>query len=80
MRRCPECKIEVGDPVSRCPLCGAELESSGTEQTEVPLYPVFSAYDQPRSAFPLLAKIFAFISLIAAGTCTLINLLTSFSI
>lgn len=75
MRRCPECKIEIGDPVSRCPLCGAELEFSGTEQAEGSLYPDFSAHDQPRSSFPLLAKIFAFLSLIAAGTCSLIDLL-----
>ena len=77
MRRCPECNIEIGDPVSRCPLCGAELECSGTEQTDGPLYPVFSDNDKQRSSFPFLAKLFAFLSLIAIGTCTLINLLTA---
>ncbi len=77
MRRCPECKIEVGDPVSRCPLCGAELELTGNEQTEGMMYPVFSAYDKPHSTFPFLAKLFLFLSMITVGTCTLINLLIS---
>ena len=77
MRRCPECKIEVGDPVTRCPLCGAELEVTGNEQEGELLYPVFSAHDKPRSSFPFLARLFAFLSLIAAGTCTLVDLLIS---
>ena len=77
MRRCPECNIEIGDPVSHCPLCGAELVISGSEQTEGSLYPVFSEYETPRSSFPFLAKLFAFLSLIAVGTCSLIDLLTT---
>lgn len=75
MRRCPECNIEIGDPVSRCPLCGAKLEVTGDEQTGAFLYPAFSEHDKPRSSFPFLAKLFSFLSLITVGVCTLIDLL-----
>lgn len=75
MRTCPECKITVGDPVRNCPLCGAALTESGTEKTEGPLYPVFTGSKAPRSSFPFLAKLFAFVSLIAGISCVLIDLL-----
>ena len=75
MRRCPECNIEIGDPVSRCPLCGAKLEVTGDEQPGAFLYPAFSEHDKPRSSFPFLAKLFSFLSLITVGVCTLIDLL-----
>ncbi len=77
MRICPECKITVGDRESRCPLCGAELKLSGEARTEENLYPEFIGTAKHRSSFPFLVKLFAFITLIAAGPCVLINLLTA---
>ena len=41
------------------------------------MYPVFVTGEKRRSSFPFLAKIFAFISLLAVCSCTLINLLVN---
>lgn len=77
MRTCPECKITVGGAAKTCPLCGAELTLSGTEAEGDNLYPEFTGKVLHRSSFPFLAKIFAFITLIAVGTCILIDLLVT---
>lgn len=77
MRTCPECKVLVGGPGGRCPLCGAPLSASDGSGNEAPMYPVFVTGEKRRSSFPFLAKIFAFISLLAVCSCTLINLLVN---
>ncbi len=77
MKKCPECKVYVGDPGKYCPLCGAVLTAGEDGGNESAMYPRFSPPGKKRSAFPLLARIFLFISLIAAGACTLINLLVN---
>ena len=74
MKICPDCKIQVGGPTKNCPLCGGVL-SAESGNDEVALYPDFSLPVKPRSKFPFLAKIFAFISLIAILVCGLIDLI-----
>ena len=80
MRVCPECKVQIGDPVSRCPLCGASLIIPEHEEEGGRLYPVFTDGKKTRSSFPFLARLFAFLSLISVGICVLINLLTTHSL
>ena len=77
MRICPECKITVTDPVKHCPLCGADLSVSGADDKTEMSYPAFTGSAAPRSSFPFLAKLFAFLSLIAVFSCVLIDLLTA---
>lgn len=77
MKNCPECKIKVGGPETYCPLCGSKLVVMGKEECEEALYPDFSKPVKPRSKFPPLAKIFAFISLAAVFICGLIDTLIS---
>ena len=74
MKICPECKIRVGGPAKNCPLCGSVLTAE-SDNNEISLYPDFSKPVKPRSKFPFLAKIFAFISLIAVLVCGLIDLI-----
>ena len=77
MKNCPECKIQVGGPGTYCPLCGSKLVVMEKEECEDALYPDFSKPVKPRSKFPPLAKIFAFISLAAVFICGLIDALIS---
>ena len=77
MKNCPECKIQVGGPEIFCPLCGAELLPDEKNENEEALYPDFSRPVKPRSKFPPLAKVFAFISLAAVFICGLIDVLIS---
>ena len=77
MRSCPECHVLVPGPDTLCPLCGAVLkQESGNDEEEL-LYPDFSQPIKPRSRFPMLAKIFAFISLITILICGFLNLILS---
>lgn len=75
MKFCPECKIEVGGPEVHCPLCGCELKKSNRSDGEANLYPDFTAVTKHRSKFPPLAKVFAFLSLVAVFVCGLVDLL-----
>ena len=77
MGYCPECRISVEGGASRCPLCGTALQPSEEKTRGNRMYPAFGEAGKPHSPFPLLAKIFAFISLITVFTCTLIDLLIS---
>ena len=77
MKNCPECKIQVGGPGTNCPLCGSKLVVMEKKECEEALYPDFSKPVKPRSKFPPLAKIFAFISLAAVFICGLIDALIS---
>ena len=75
MKICPECQVLVGGPEKYCPLCGAQLQSSEANRNEESLYPVFSQAKKQPGRFPLLAKIFAFFSLITILVCGSINLI-----
>ena len=75
MKICPECKIEIGGTEYYCPLCGSELTLSDDKGGEESLYPDFSLPVNPPNRFPFLAKLFAFLSLIAVLVCGLIDLL-----
>ena len=77
MRRCPECGINIGQPDTHCPLCGAELVPLTEKTGEERIYPKFTPPGKRPSRFPFPAKIFAFISLIGIFVCVLINLLIS---
>lgn len=75
MKICPECKIEIGGTEYYCPLCGSELTLSDDKGGEESIYPDFSLPVNPPNRFPFLAKLFAFLSLIAVLVCGLIDLL-----
>ena len=77
MKTCPECKIRIEGPDLCCPLCGTKLHVDGNENEKEGIYPDFSKPLKQRSKFPLLAKIFAFISFAAIFSCSLIDLLIS---
>lgn len=77
MKICPECKVLIGDPADTCPLCGSALAPSKDRELEERLYPDFSQTGKKRSSFPFLARLFAFLSLIAVCVCTLVNVLVS---
>ena len=75
MKICPECKLSVGGSAVICPLCGSKLLNSSSAADDISLYPDFSIPTKPRSKFPFLAKLFAFISLVAILVCGFIDLI-----
>ena len=75
MKICPECKLSVGGSAVICPLCGSKLLNSSGAADDISLYPDFSIPTKPRSKFPFLAKLFAFISLVAILVCGFIDLI-----
>ena len=77
MRTCPECKVLVGGSDIRCPLCGAVLNGPDDGAAAEPLYPEFGSAAKRHDPFPILAKIFAFVSILGVCICVLINLLVS---
>ncbi len=75
MKSCPDCHVLVAGPQKVCPLCGRELQSTEISEAEEALYPDFSQPGKQKSRFPLLAKIFAFLSMITILICGTVNLI-----
>ncbi len=75
MRKCPECDVIIAQPDTRCPLCGAALVLEGQDPEERRPYPKFSPPGKRPESFPLLGKIFAYITLLGISVCVLIDLL-----
>ena len=75
MKICPECHVLVGGPEHNCPLCGTALQPSDIQANDESLYPKFAQAKKQRSRFPLLAKIFAFLSIITILICGTVNLI-----
>lgn len=73
MKRCNECQIDVETSRVTCPLCQAVLVNSENQLDVVQDYKNYEEV-QPRSHF--VRKLFIFLSIIAIGTCTLVNILT----
>lgn len=72
MKRCNECKVEIIEDISVCPLCQHGLEQI-SKDLKVPMYPRVEFNNQK---FKLLIRIFIFISIILGVGLFTINLVT----
>lgn len=72
MKYCEKCKVQVGNPVERCPLCYAALTQKDGAPEEVS-YP--DLYDQAEK-YNIIFRILLFLSITACTVCVTINYLS----
>jgi hypothetical protein len=72
MSYCKQCKINIVDPTTICPLCQSVLEKTGQMETEG-MYPLVG---RQRKGRRLMLRIFAFLCLIAMVVLAIVNYVT----
>ncbi|WP_143452740.1 DUF6320 domain-containing protein [Konateibacter massiliensis] len=72
MKRCNECKVEIIEDTSVCPLCQHGLETI-SEEKQRKIYP---AVEFDNQKFKLLIRIFVFISIILGAGLLTVNIVT----
>ena len=71
MKHCELCKIDIAQDRATCPICGSEL--TGVNESGINGYPNVTKTQSIREPFPLLAKIFLFVSIIVSVICAFLN-------
>ena len=71
MKHCELCKIDIAQDRAVCPICGSEL--TGTIEKDTEYYPNVTKTEKLREPFPLLAKIFLFVSIIISVVVAFLN-------
>ena len=72
MSYCKQCKLNIMDPTTICPLCQSVLEKTEPEKTEG-MYPLIG---RQRKGRRLMLRIFAFLCLIAMVVLAIVNYAT----
>lgn len=71
MKHCELCKIDIAQDCTVCPICGSEL--TGVSESGMNDYPNITKTQRIREPFPLLARIFLFISIIVSAISAFLN-------
>lgn len=74
MKYCKQCKVNIADPTTLCPLCQSILEKKDDAgQRGEAMYPMIS---QQRKGYNLILRIFAFLCLVAMIVLAIVNYFT----